>query len=67
VFKAGLNNITKPYLLIFSKTKQNKTKQNKRGGYSGSRDQEDCGSMPALANSSRDPISKKRLVEWLKM
>jgi hypothetical protein len=30
VFKAGLNNITKPYLLIFSKTKQNKTKQ-KRG------------------------------------
>jgi hypothetical protein len=26
--------------------------------YSGSRDQEDCGSKPARANSSRDPISK---------
>jgi hypothetical protein len=29
-------------------------------GYSGGRDQEDRGSKPAWANSSRDPISKKR-------
>jgi hypothetical protein len=27
-------------------------------GYSGGRDQEDCGSKPAQANSSLDPISK---------
>jgi hypothetical protein len=27
-------------------------------GYSGGRDQEDCGSNPAQANSSKDPISK---------
>jgi hypothetical protein len=37
--------------------------------YSGGRDQEDCGSKPALANSSQAPISKvpspKGLVEWL--
>jgi hypothetical protein len=26
--------------------------------YSGGKDQEDCGSKPALANSSGDPISK---------
>jgi hypothetical protein len=26
--------------------------------YSGGRDQEDCGSKPAQANSSQDPISK---------
>jgi hypothetical protein len=26
--------------------------------YSGGRDQEDCGSRPAQANSSQDPISK---------
>jgi hypothetical protein len=40
--------------------------------YSGSRDQEDRGSKPAWANSSRDPIKKnthhkKGLVEWLKV
>jgi hypothetical protein len=45
--------------------------------YSGGRDQEDHGSKPAWANSSRDPISgkknnnktftKKELVEWLKV
>jgi hypothetical protein len=39
--------------------------------YSGGRDQEDCDSKPAWANSSQDPISKKLtprgLVEWLKM
>jgi hypothetical protein len=40
--------------------------------YSGGRDQEDHGSKPARANSSRDPISKKTftkigLVEWLKV
>jgi hypothetical protein len=43
--------------------------------YSEGRDQEDRGSKPAQANSSRDPISKKRkkkpsqkgLVEWLKV
>jgi hypothetical protein len=29
--------------------------------YSGGRDQEDGGSKPAQANSSRDPISKKNL------
>jgi hypothetical protein len=28
--------------------------------YSGGRDQEDCGSKPALANGSQDPISKKK-------
>jgi hypothetical protein len=28
--------------------------------YSGGRDQEDCGSKPAQANSLRDPISKKK-------
>jgi hypothetical protein len=38
--------------------------------YSGDRDQEDCDSKPAQANSCQDPISKKpitkkRLVEWL--
>jgi hypothetical protein len=27
--------------------------------YSGGRDQEDCGSKPAWANSSQEPISKK--------
>jgi hypothetical protein len=27
--------------------------------YSGGRDQEDCGSKPAQANSSLDPITKK--------
>jgi hypothetical protein len=40
--------------------------------YSGGKDQEDCGSKPAQANSSQDPISKKPftkkgLVEWLKV
>jgi hypothetical protein len=41
--------------------------------YSGDRDQEDHGSKPAQANSSRDPNSKipntqkKGLVEWLKV
>jgi hypothetical protein len=37
--------------------------------YSGDRDHEDCGSKPALANSSQEPISKsqKGLAEWLKM
>jgi hypothetical protein len=39
---------------------------------SGSRDQEDPGSKPPQANSSRDPIlkipnTKKELVEWLKV
>jgi hypothetical protein len=34
--------------------------------YSGGRDQEDCCSKPAQANNSR-PISKKGLVEWLKV
>jgi hypothetical protein len=40
--------------------------------YSGGRDQEDHGSKPAQANSSRGPILKKKkitkigLVEWLK-
>jgi hypothetical protein len=39
--------------------------------YSGGRDQEDCGSKPAWANSSARPYLKKsftklRLVEWLK-
>jgi hypothetical protein len=39
---------------------------------SGSKDQEDDGLMPAGANSSQDPISKtpitkKGLVEWLKV
>jgi hypothetical protein len=28
--------------------------------YSGGRDQEDCGSKPVQANSSRDPILKKK-------
>jgi hypothetical protein len=40
--------------------------------YSGGRDQEDCGSKPAWANSWQDPILKKTLhkkglVEWLKV
>jgi hypothetical protein len=41
--------------------------------YSGGRDQEDHGSKPALANSSGDPIWKKKkntkkgLAEWLKV
>jgi hypothetical protein len=40
--------------------------------YSGGRNQEDCSSKPVWANSSQDPISKrpitkKRLVEWLKV
>jgi hypothetical protein len=40
--------------------------------YSGGRDQKDCSSKPAWANSSQDPISKKsitekELVEWLKV
>jgi hypothetical protein len=40
--------------------------------YPGGRDQENCGSKPAWANSSRDRISKiaitkKGLVEWLKV
>jgi hypothetical protein len=40
--------------------------------YSGGRDQEDCGSKPAWANSWQDPILKKMLhkkglVEWLKV
>jgi hypothetical protein len=30
--------------------------------YSGGRDQEDCDSKPALANSSQDPISKKKTI-----
>jgi hypothetical protein len=38
--------------------------------YSGGRDQGARGSKPALANSSRDPVSKNNhqtgLVEWLK-
>jgi hypothetical protein len=39
---------------------------------SGDRDQEDCGSKPAQANSLRDsisktPVTKKGLVEWLKV
>jgi hypothetical protein len=40
---------------------------------SGGRDQEDCGSKPAQANSSGDPIlkklfiKKKGLLEWLKV
>jgi hypothetical protein len=36
--------------------------------YSGGRDQEDCGSEPAWANSSQDPISKnpslKKKKKW---
>jgi ribosomal protein S19E (S16A) len=43
--------------------------------YSGGRDQEGCGSKPALVNSARDSISKilsiklekKGLVEWFKV
>jgi hypothetical protein len=42
--------------------------------YSGGRDQEDCGSKPAGANSLSDPILKKNppqekdgMVEWLKV
>jgi hypothetical protein len=35
--------------------------------YSGGRDQEDHGSKPAHANSLRDPISKKSLVEGFKV
>jgi hypothetical protein len=40
--------------------------------YSGGRDQEDCSSKPAQANSSARPYLKKpftkiRLVEWLKV
>jgi hypothetical protein len=40
--------------------------------YSGGRDQENPGSKPAQANSSRDPILKipnikKALIEWLKV
>jgi hypothetical protein len=40
--------------------------------YSGDRNQEDHGSKPAQANSSQDPIlkkpiTKKGLVEWLKV
>jgi hypothetical protein len=40
--------------------------------YSGGRDQEDCGSKPAWANSSMRPyfekiLHKKGLVEWLKV
>jgi hypothetical protein len=37
--------------------------------YSGARDQEDCSSKPAWANSSylKKPISKIRMVEWLKV
>jgi hypothetical protein len=31
--------------------------------YSGGRDLEDHGSKPALANSSRDPISKKSITK----
>jgi hypothetical protein len=31
--------------------------------YSGDRDQEDCGSKPARANSLRDPISKKSITK----
>jgi hypothetical protein len=31
--------------------------------YSGGRDQEDRGSKPAQANSSRDPISKKTITK----
>jgi hypothetical protein len=39
--------------------------------YSGGRDQEDCSSKPAWANSSGDPVSKtlrkNGLVEWLQV
>jgi hypothetical protein len=40
--------------------------------YSGGRDQDDCSSKPAQANSSRDSIwkkthRKKGLMEWLKV
>jgi hypothetical protein len=40
--------------------------------YSGGRDEEDLGLKPGWANSSQDPISekpitKKGLVEWLKV
>jgi hypothetical protein len=40
--------------------------------YSGGRDQEDHGSKPAWANSSqypilKKPLTKKGLVDWLKM
>jgi hypothetical protein len=40
--------------------------------YSGGRDQEDCGSKPAPANSLQElilkkPMTKKGLVEWLKV
>jgi hypothetical protein len=44
-----------------------------KSSYSGGRDQEDCGWKSAWANSSQDPISKKKthhkkgLVEWIKM
>jgi hypothetical protein len=31
--------------------------------YTGGRDQEDCGSKPAQANSLRDPISKKLITK----
>jgi hypothetical protein len=31
--------------------------------YSGGRDQEDCGSKPAQANSSRDPILKIPIIK----
>jgi hypothetical protein len=40
--------------------------------YSGGRDQEDCSSKPAQANSARNSVSKKnlsqkRVVEWFKV
>jgi hypothetical protein len=35
--------------------------------YSEGRDQEDCGSKPAPANSSVKPFAKTGLVEWLKV
>jgi hypothetical protein len=39
--------------------------------HSGGRDQEDCGSKPAQANSAGDPSSKNpsqtRVAEWLKV
>jgi hypothetical protein len=41
-----------------------------RLAYSGGRDQEDCGSKPAWANSSvrlEKPFTKIGLVEWLKV
>jgi hypothetical protein len=66
-FKASLGYIVRPCLKISKQTNKQKTMFNWalvahtcNPSYSGGRDQEDLGSKPTKANSSRDSVSKKK-------